>query len=265
MRTRRLITTRTAFLLWLAATALAVAAPSATADWPSYGKDLANTRDGGTDGPSPARAAALTKAWSFQSSNGDFTGTPVVSSGTVIAGSGGGTVFALDAATGAVRWSHDFNEPINGSAAIANGIVYIPLATPSSPKLASLALADGTVRWVRQLDTQKDADVFGSSAVWSGTVLIGTAALIGWMVSGARASHSRPRLEHHHRAAESSRRHPRLDRLRRHPHLRAEHARRRDLGARPRRLDRVAVGRLRSDPLRPGGGREWCRLRQRHG
>src|SRR5919198_2719528 len=129
--------------------AMLVAAPSAAlaGDWPMYGKDLSNSRDGGTDGPSQTAAASLAQAWSFKSTDGDFTGTPVVASSTVVAGSGGGTVFALDAATGALKWSHDFNQPINGSAAIAGGRVYVPLATPSSPQLAALNLADGSVLW----------------------------------------------------------------------------------------------------------------------
>jgi PQQ-like domain len=64
--------------------------------------------------PTPATAAraasltqapALAKAWRFSSGNGDFTGTPVVAEGTVMVGSFGGTVFALDAATSGLKWS----------------------------------------------------------------------------------------------------------------------------------------------------------------
>jgi polyvinyl alcohol dehydrogenase (cytochrome) len=172
---------RRALLASLAmAATLAVAPASALgADWPIYGKDLANSRDGGTDGPSATAAASLAQAWSFKSTDGDFTGTPVVASGTVVAGSGGGTVFALDAGTGALKWSHDFNQPINGAAAVAGGRVYVPLATPGSPRLAALNFADGSPLWTRTLDTQKDSDTFASPVVWNGTVFIGTSALFG--------------------------------------------------------------------------------------
>jgi polyvinyl alcohol dehydrogenase (cytochrome) len=55
----------------------------------------------------------------------------------------------------------------------------VPLATPDSPQLAALSLADGSVLWTRTLDTQKDSDTFGSPVVWNGTVFIGTSALFG--------------------------------------------------------------------------------------
>src|SRR2546423_15327733 len=99
----------------LAVTAALVFAPATAlaADWPFYGKDLSNTRDGGPTGPSKAAASTLTQAWSFSSSDGDFTGTPVEASGIVVAGSGGRTVVALDAATGALRWSPDLNPAVN--------------------------------------------------------------------------------------------------------------------------------------------------------
>jgi hypothetical protein len=32
---------------------------AALADWPMYGRDLANSRDAGTDGPSPTQGPAL--------------------------------------------------------------------------------------------------------------------------------------------------------------------------------------------------------------
>jgi polyvinyl alcohol dehydrogenase (cytochrome) len=163
----------------LALAAFGLTPAIASADWPIYGKDLANSRDGGTEGPPRAAAATLSQAWRFESTDGDFTGTPVVASGTVVAGSGGGSVFALDAATGGRKWSRDFDQPINGSAAIASGRVYIPLATPDSPELAALSLADGSLLWTRTLDTQKDSDTFGSPVVWNGTVFIGTSSLFG--------------------------------------------------------------------------------------
>jgi polyvinyl alcohol dehydrogenase (cytochrome) len=165
---------------------LSLPAP-ALADWPLYGKDLANSRDGGPTGPSVAQAPTLAEAWRFASQDGDFTGTPVVAGGTLVAGSYGGTVFALDAATGTLKWSHDVNpgptgerEPtINGSAAIANGRVYVPVADVDTPRVVALSLADGTVLWDKVIDTQRDADVFGSPVVWGRNVYIGVSALFG--------------------------------------------------------------------------------------
>ena len=118
--------------------------PLSASDWPSYGRDLSNTRTGGTDAPSYNEVPTLGPVWSFPSSDGDFTGTPVVADGTLVAASGGGTVFALDASTGALKWSRDLNQPINGSAAIADGRVVVPVAQVSSPHVVALNLSDGS-------------------------------------------------------------------------------------------------------------------------
>lgn len=169
-----------------AAAALALPAP-ALADWPVYGKDLANSRDGGADEPSVEQAATLMEAWRFESQDGDFTGTPVIAGGMVVVGSYGGTVFALDAESGDLRWSRDLRPgaggerapTINGSAAIADGRVYVPVADVDTPRLVALRLSDGGLLWDRVIDTQRDSDVFGSPVVWRGSVYIGVSALFG--------------------------------------------------------------------------------------
>jgi polyvinyl alcohol dehydrogenase (cytochrome) len=174
------------FGLATAIAALALPA-SALADWPLYGKNIVNSRNGGSTGPSVAQAPTLAEAWRFSSQDGDFTGTPVVAGGTLVVGSYGGTVFALNATTGALKWSHDVSPgptgergpTINGSAAIANGRVYVPVADVDTPRVVALNLADGTVLWDRVIDTQRDADVFGSPVVWGGSVYIGVSALFG--------------------------------------------------------------------------------------
>src|SRR5437764_10876580 len=73
---------------------------TAGADWPVFGRDLGNSRDAGSGGPSAGEAAVLQRAWSFRSSHGDFTGTPVVAAGTLVAGTNLGTAFALRATDG---------------------------------------------------------------------------------------------------------------------------------------------------------------------
>src|SRR5204862_3157183 len=136
-------------------------------EWPFYGRDLSNSRNGGTSGPSYNEVPTLGPVWSFASSDGDFTGTPVVARGKLVVASGGGSVFALDAASGKKLWSKDLNAPINGTAAIAGGRVYVPVATPGSPTLAAFDLGRGALLWRTRLDSQKNSDVFGSPVVWS--------------------------------------------------------------------------------------------------
>jgi polyvinyl alcohol dehydrogenase (cytochrome) len=152
--------------------------PQATADWPLYGHDIANTRDGGTEGPVPADVPTLDRAWRFTSSS-DFTGTPVVADGLVVAGDFAGHVYAIDAVSGDLRWKHDLAQPINGSAAIdlhapSGPTVYIPLQQVGSPRVAALSLRDGKVLWKTVLTHQPTSSVYGSPAVWKHNLYIGT-------------------------------------------------------------------------------------------
>ena len=159
------------------------AEPLGPGEWPSYGHDLSNTRDGGDAGPELTEVPTLGPVWSHASTDGDFTGTPVVAGGKLVAGASGGTVFALDAASGEQLWSHDFDKPINASAAIAGGRVYIPLVEPGSPSVAALDLDTGAVLWETVTTDQPTADSYGSPTVWNGRVFIGTSGYFGEQVS----------------------------------------------------------------------------------
>jgi polyvinyl alcohol dehydrogenase (cytochrome) len=151
----------------------------ARADWPVYGHDLANSRDAGSAGPSLSQVATLKQAWAFKSSTGDFTATPVVAGGVLVAGNNGGWVYALNAVTGKMLWSRNVGQPINGSAAIdlaapGGALAFVPVAEVGSPQLLALSLKDGTVRWHKVLTNQPTSDTFGSPTFSGGTVYIGT-------------------------------------------------------------------------------------------
>ena len=173
--------------------ALALTAAPAAADWPVYGHDLANSRSAGREGPPLSEAASLRQAWTFSSSNGDFTGTPVLADGTLVAGTGLGTVYALDAVTGKLRWSRDLGDQINGSAAIdpdapGGPTVFVPIARLGSPHLVALSLRNGAVRWDSVLTSQPTSFVFGSPVYWHRTVYMGTSGGNGNDESTARGS-----------------------------------------------------------------------------
>lgn len=158
---------------------LAVLPGVAKADWPVYGHDLSNTRNAANEGPTAAQIPGLKQAWSFTSQSGDFTGTPVVADGVLVAGDYSGKVYALDAVSGKVRWSKALGEPIDGSAAIDTSApggptVFVPLAHEGGPRLAALALGDGTVRWNTELTNQPTSSVYGSPTFSNGTVYVGT-------------------------------------------------------------------------------------------
>jgi polyvinyl alcohol dehydrogenase (cytochrome) len=152
-----------------------------------YGHDLANTRST-TGGPARTAIAGLKQRWRVAAPEGDVTGTPAVVGGVVYVGSYGGLVRALDAATGASKWRAPvkLNGPINASVAVANGIVYVPVAQVakatkpgSGPFLAALDASTGTVLWQTTLDTQPDSDVYGSPTVVGNLVIEGVSAFFG--------------------------------------------------------------------------------------
>ena len=132
-------------------------AAEAQTDWPMYGHDLANSRDGGAAGPSLTQVGSITQpTWTFKASTGDFTGTPVLANGVLVAGNNGGFVYAIDAVSGKMLWSKNVGQPINGSAAIdpnASGgpTVFVPVAQMGSPRLLALSLKNGAARWDKSI------------------------------------------------------------------------------------------------------------------
>src|SRR5436305_3940871 len=165
---------------WTAAmVALAAGPATATANWPLFGHDLANSRNAGRQGPSLQEVASLQRAWKFKSSHGDFTGTPVVAGGLLVAGTNLGSIDALNASTGKVRWSRNVAQPINGSAAIDlhapdGPTAFVPIARLGRPRMLALTLTTGRVHWSAVLSSQAGSDVFGSPTFWKGRVYIGT-------------------------------------------------------------------------------------------
>src|SRR3954470_17501602 len=162
-----------------ATTALLALAPAARADWPVYGHDLANTRTAAAEGPARDKLGSLSQAWSFESDTGDFTGTPVVADGVLVAGDEGGWVYALDAVTGKKLWAKQVGARVNGTAAIdpdASGgaAVYVPVAEIGGPRPVAFSLKDGAKRWDTTLTRQNGASVYGSATYWKGVLYIGT-------------------------------------------------------------------------------------------
>ena len=157
--------------------------PQRVAEWPLYGADLANSRTS-AGGPTTSGAATLVQAWKFDVNDGDFTGTPVVKDGRVYVGSNGGVVRALDVTSGRQLWRATVDGPVNGSLAVADGTVFVPVATVGDgaqvgPSVAALDESTGQLKWQTTIDTQKGADVFGSPVVADGVVYIGVSGFNG--------------------------------------------------------------------------------------
>jgi polyvinyl alcohol dehydrogenase (cytochrome) len=159
-------------------------------EWPSYGHDLANTRNQDREKQiAPADVPLLAPAWTFSANRaggaGDFTGTPIVTGGCLYAASNGGWVFAMNADTGQLVWKAQVPNGggVNSSVAVSGGLVIAAVskvtkqactAKCDGPYLAAFDQATGARRWVSApIDVQPGSDVYGSPLVFDGLVFEG--------------------------------------------------------------------------------------------
>jgi outer membrane protein assembly factor BamB len=146
--------------------AMAVASPqlAAAADGTAaFRGDAART--GVQSGPGPAGAPVV--LWRART-GGAVRSTPAIVAGVVYVGSDDGTVYALDAASGAVRWRAWTGDPVVASPAVADGLVYIgAYAGENAGALFALDAASGAVRWAVRMP---EGSPFASPVVVDGTV-----------------------------------------------------------------------------------------------
>ncbi|HMU61310.1 MAG TPA: PQQ-binding-like beta-propeller repeat protein [Gemmatimonadales bacterium] len=103
-----------------------------------------------------------------------FLSSPTVAGGTLYIGSGDQHIYALDAATGALRWSFATGDVVHASPAVVDGVVYIG---SWDRNLYALDAATGTERW--HYTTGNDTTIYNqigiasSAAVVDGLVFVG--------------------------------------------------------------------------------------------
>jgi outer membrane protein assembly factor BamB len=143
------------------------------------GEFLAFDRESGAERWRVRSGAALPLAWEGMS--GDlYTASPAVAGDVAIFGGGDGVVYAIDLASGEVRWRFATGGRVRSSPAVADGVVYAGSADGS---LYALALADGRQRWRfdtegRRLDSARHGydrrTITSSPAVAGGVVYFGS-------------------------------------------------------------------------------------------
>jgi outer membrane protein assembly factor BamB len=95
------------FLLTPVSSGAAAHSRCGSADWPMYGHDLTHTFSvpAGCSAITKSNVATLLPSWYFHTKD-SVTASPAVSHGILYVGTWDGTFYALDAATGALRWSY---------------------------------------------------------------------------------------------------------------------------------------------------------------
>jgi outer membrane protein assembly factor BamB len=103
-----------------------------------------------------------------------FLSSPTVVAGIVYFGSGDHHVYAVDASSGALRWSFETGNVVHASPAVADGVVYIG---SWDRNLYALNAATGALLW--KFQTGDDREIYNqvgiasSAAVAAGTVFFG--------------------------------------------------------------------------------------------
>lgn len=176
-------------------------APSAAvgtpgADWPTY------HRDGARSGFAPGlpQAGEVTRLWT-KALDGAVYGQPLVVGGRVLAATENNTLYALDAATGAVRWSRHLGAPAKGSELPCGnidplGITGTPVFDPATGLVFAVAELEGGKHQLVGLEAATGVQVVsreveaprgdllaeqqrGALALWNGRVVIAFGGLYG--------------------------------------------------------------------------------------
>lgn len=186
----------------LALALLAGPAPSVAttnADWPMWQRGVTGTRYNPAEHVlTPSTVGRLTLKWAYTYPVVPFTpmgSQPAVVGGVLYVGSPDAKFLALDAATGATRWTFDLTSVTGGAgavrdgAAVVNGIVYFG---DSSGRVYALSARTGTLLWSTRADDHPLAKMTGSPLVWGGRVYIGVSSGEG----GRARDHNYPCCTH---------------------------------------------------------------------
>jgi polyvinyl alcohol dehydrogenase (cytochrome) len=151
------------------------------ASWLTIGQNAANGRyQGNEHAISSQNASELALKW-VATTTGDVSGTPVVAGGAVYFGDFGGTVWKLDANTGAVIWSHAVSDYTGlagdyaRSSPSLDGNVLI-VGTNKNPDLLGINATDGTLLWKTLVNPDLHGTMTGSPVLVGNTVITGVSA-----------------------------------------------------------------------------------------
>ncbi|WP_207401255.1 outer membrane protein assembly factor BamB family protein [Actinomadura roseirufa] len=173
----------------LAAAALVVVAAGTGAsghpqpgDWPTWQKDLGGSRfNAGERQITPANVDGLKLKWAygFPKETGAPHSQPAVIGDTIYFGAPNGKYNALDAKTGAAKWSFDLSTvgtgwaQVRDGAAVSGGHVYFG---DTRGYLYSLDQKTGKLDWAERIDAFPGATVTSSPIVFGGRVYVGVSS-----------------------------------------------------------------------------------------
>jgi glucose dehydrogenase len=173
-----------ACIAWLQSSS-GVAAPSGNADWPHWGNTAEDTHFAALDQVDRGNVDKLAVAWTRAEGPGQFAWEtfPIVVGRTMYYDTGTDEVFAVDAATGSIRWTYtpavDFLagpqitsvEPVSRGVAYGAGRIYL---TTADDRLIALDARTGRPLWkTRVADPAKGDTMNSPGTFWDGEVVVG--------------------------------------------------------------------------------------------
>jgi outer membrane protein assembly factor BamB len=103
-----------------------------------------------------------------------FLSSPVVANGVVYIGSGDQNVYALDATTGALRWTFATGDVVHASPAVASGVVYIG---SWDRNVYAIDAVTGRERW--RYTTGNDTTIYNQIGIASSAAVAGGLVFVG--------------------------------------------------------------------------------------
>ena len=156
-------------------------ANGATPAWSSAGNGAGNTRSSHAEHSIGAgNVSSLAPAWSL-TTTGEVPDTPTVDAGSVYFSDAGGSIWRVDAASGAVTWQVKL-PTVTGNAksvsrtspAIAPAAIII--GDQGSASVYALSKVDGSLLWRTKLDSSRGAIITSSPVVVGNRVLVGVSS-----------------------------------------------------------------------------------------
>ncbi len=162
-------------------------------NWGMIGNDATNSRSQPLERTiDPSNAHRLMVKW-VATTAGDVSGTPAVVDGAVYFGDFGGMLWALDAATGDVIWSHrvsDYtgvtNDIARTSPSVAGNVLVVGSLT--RPLMLGIDRRNGDLRWKTQV--HPDTQTAGHGIMTGSPVLAGDTIYTGVSANGAGGSNA---------------------------------------------------------------------------
>ena len=160
--------------------AVAVADDGGGGSWPMIGHDPFDSFSSMSGALGAGNVDRLAPRW-VATTTGDVSATPAVVGGSVYFPDFGGTLWKLNARSGAVIWSHkvaDYTgiagDVSRSSPALARGTLIV--GDQKAGDLMGIDPHDGTLRWLTPIDPSPKAIITGSPVIAGGIAYVGVSA-----------------------------------------------------------------------------------------